>query len=197
MMKLMWILAGKIYWEIKPGWKPFSWCGWYEGIMNWYWCVAGITVNQLRPPDTWSWHGDILHFFTISNMYIAPGHVHTTTWYTTTWYKFWGHFNAFIISIILYQFKKDPFCLIIFYFVLFHTCIYIPRPRGETTLGTIFWIEAGRSYHFDYWSGNKLGGDLGEVASLQEQTSPYFQLREKSKCIDHIGKPKFWSKTFL
>ena len=117
--------------ETKPGWKPFSWCGWYEGIINWYWCGAGITVNQLRPPDTWSWHGDILHFFTISNMYIAPGHVHTTTWYTTTWYKFWGHFNAFIISIILYQFKEEPFCLIIFYFVLFHTCIYIHRPRGD------------------------------------------------------------------
>ena len=36
------------------------------------------------------------------------------------------HFKAFIIPIILYQFQKDPFCLIILlrYFVLFHTCIY-------------------------------------------------------------------------
>ena len=44
-------------------------------------------------------------------------------------------------------------------------------------------------------AGNKLAGDLGEVVSLQEQTSPYFQLREKPKCIDCIGKSKFWSKT--
>ena len=33
------------------------------------------------------------------------------------------------------------------------------------------------------YSGNKLGGGLREVVSPQEQTSPYFQLREKSKCI--------------
>ena len=45
------------------------------------------------------------------------------------------------------------------------------------------------------YSGNKLGGGLGEVVSPQEQTSPYFQLREKSKCIEYIGKCKFWSKT--
>ena len=44
-------------------------------------------------------------------------------------------------------------------------------------------------------TGNKLGGDLGELVSLQEQTSPYFQLREKSKCIEYIGKSKFPSKT--
>ena len=41
-----------------------------------------------------------------------------------------------------------------------------------------------------YNSGNKLGGDLGEIVSLQTQTSPYFQLREKFKCIEHIGKGK-------
>ena len=51
----------------------------------------------------------------------APGHGHTTTWY-----KFWQHFKAFIIPIVLYQFQKDPFWLLpyfIWYFVLFHTCI--------------------------------------------------------------------------
>ena len=37
-------------------------------------------------------------------------------------------------------------------------------------------------------SGNMLGGDLGEIVSLQPQTSPCFQLREKFKCIEHIGK---------
>ena len=39
--------------------------------------------------------------------------------------------------------------------------------------------------------GNKLGEHLGEVVSLQEQTSPYFRLREKSNCIEYIGKSKF------
>ena len=34
--------------------------------------------------------------------------------------------------------------------------------------------------------GNKLEGDMGDIVSLQAQTSPYFQLREKFKCIDHI-----------
>ena len=45
-------------------------------------------------------------------------------------------------------------------------------------------------------TGNKLGGDLEEVVSLQKQTSPYFQLREKWKCKEYIGKTKFQSKNF-
>ena len=44
----------------------------------------------------------------------APGHAHTTTWY-----KFWQHFKAFIIPIILNQFQRP---LLPHYFVLFHTC---------------------------------------------------------------------------
>ena len=72
---------------------------------------------------TWSWAGrEILHFFTISNIYIAPGHGHTTTCY-----KFWQHFKAFIIPIILYQFQKDHVAS----FYSFHTCIYSPRARGD------------------------------------------------------------------
>ena len=51
-----------------------------------------------------------------------------------------------------------------------------------------FYHEAVHIYQV---SGNKLGGDLGEVVFLQEQTYPYFQLREKSKCIEYIGKSKF------
>ena len=48
--------------------------------------------------------------------------------------------KLFITPIILYQFQKDPFCLIILYvwymyFVLFHTCIYIAPGQVETTLG--------------------------------------------------------------
>ena len=30
---------------------------------------------------------------------------------------------------------------------------------------------------------NKLEGDVGDIISLQAQMSPYFQLREKFKCI--------------
>ena len=37
-------------------------------------------------------------------------------------------------------------------------------------------------------TGNKLEGDMGDTVSLQAQTSPYFQLREKFKCIEHIDK---------
>ena len=31
---------------------------------------------------------------------------------------------------------------------------------------------------------------MGDIVSLQAQTSPYFQLREKFKCIEHIDKVK-------
>ena len=37
-------------------------------------------------------------------------------------------------------------------------------------------------------AGNKLGGYLEEIFYIQAQTSPYFQLREKFKCIEHIDK---------
>ena len=37
---------------------------------------------------------------------------------------------------------------------------------------------------------NKLEGDVGDIISLQAQMSPYFQLREKFKCIEHIDKSK-------
>ena len=80
----------------------------------------------------------------ISNMYIAPVHGHTTTWY-----KFWHHFKTFIISIILYQLQKDPFCLIIlWYFVLFHTCTYSPRARGDNPWGQFFY---GSRKVFSLW----------------------------------------------
>ena len=71
-------------------------------------------------------------------MYIAPGHGHTTTWY-----KLWQHFKAFIISIILYQFQKNPFCHIILYDILFYFT-YSPRAR-EKTLGDscILWKQKG------------------------------------------------------
>ena len=67
------------------------------------------------------------------------------------WYKFWPHFKAFIILIILYQFQKDPFCLIILYDILFYF-IYIYKAPGqeETPLGDNFLMQAERSYYFDH-----------------------------------------------
>ena len=59
----------------------------------------------------------------------APGH---------GWYKFWLHFKTFIIPIILYQFPKDPFCLIILYMydILFYFIhVYKAPGQEETTLG--------------------------------------------------------------
>ena len=44
-------------------------------------------------------------------------------------------------------------------------------------------------------SGYKLEGDAGDIVSLQAQTSPYFQLREKFKCIENIHKSETQLKT--
>ena len=44
-------------------------------------------------------------------------------------------------------------------------------------------------------SGNKLEGDMGDTVSLQAQTSPYFQLREKFKCIEHMDNSEPELKT--
>ena len=45
------------------------------------------------------------------------------------------------------------------------------------------------------WFREQARGNLGEIVSLQTQTSPYFQLREKIKCLEHIGKGKAQLKT--
>ena len=44
-------------------------------------------------------------------------------------------------------------------------------------------------------TGLSLAGDLGEKVFLIWPTSPYFELREKFKCKEHIGKHKIWTKT--
>ena len=63
----------------------------------------------------------------------VPGHGHTITWY-----KFWQHFEVFIIPITLYQFKKDLFCLIILYDILLYFIhVDIAPGQEETTLGDI------------------------------------------------------------
>ena len=74
----------------------------------------------------------------------APGHGHTITWY-----KFWQHFIAFIIPIILYQFQKDPFCFIICYDILFYFIHEYKAPRQEET--TLVLKQTERSYHFEHW----------------------------------------------
>ena len=51
--------------------------------------------------------------------------------------------------------------------------------------------ECVNSYDLDSTlasSGNKLEGDVADTISLHAQTSPYFQLTEKLKCIEHIDK---------
>ena len=81
-------------------------------------------------------------------MYIAPGHGHTTTWY-----KFWQHFKAFIISIICFISRKilfaSLFYMILFCFYFIH--VYTAQGQEETTLGDNYFMEAKRSYHFDRW----------------------------------------------
>ena len=44
-------------------------------------------------------------------------------------------------------------------------------------------------------TGLSLEGDLGEKVSLNWFTSPYYELREKFQCIEHIGESKIWTKT--
>ena len=47
--------------------------------------------------------------------------------------------------------------------------------------------------HIRVW--NKLEGDVGDIVSLQAQTSPYFQLREKFKYMEYIDKSETQLKT--
>ena len=62
--------------------------------------------------------------------------------YSTNLNKFWQHFKAFIIPIILYQFQKHPFCLIIVYDILFYFIhVYKAPGQEETTLGDNFWCK--------------------------------------------------------
>ena len=44
-------------------------------------------------------------------------------------------------------------------------------------------------------AGIKLQGDQGEIFSLQDQTSPCFELKEKLKCIEYRGKDEKWAET--
>ena len=44
-------------------------------------------------------------------------------------------------------------------------------------------------------AGNKLEVHVGDIVSLQAQTSPFFQLMEKFKCREHINKSETQLKT--
>ena len=86
------------------------------------WLVVQHKLNQrTKGPVKLTWHmimqGESLHFF---HSFKHPG------------YKFWLHFKAFIISIILYQFQKDRFVLDLLLYMIFCiiSCMYI--------MGTIF-----------------------------------------------------------
>ena len=72
--------------------------------------------------------------------------------HTTTWNKFWQHFKAFIIPIILYQFQKDPFCLIILYNILFYfKHVYIAPGQEKTTLGDNVFDGSRKVLSLDHW----------------------------------------------
>ena len=60
--------------------------------------------------------------------------------------------------------------------------------RSNLVLYAFLWEHVG-------WFREQARGDLGEIVSLQTQTSRYFQLREKFKCIEQIGKGKAQLKT--
>ena len=63
------------------------------------------------------------------------------------------------------------------------------------SLNTFFFIIIRYHIYNLRVTGNKLEGDVGDVVSLLAQTSPCFQLREKFKCIGHIGKSETQPKT--
>ena len=72
------------------------------------------------------------------------------------------------------------------YFSLFGKKSYSVGMRTESKLGP-------KELVFN--SGNKLEGDAEDIVSLQAQTFPYFHLREKFKCKEHIDKGATQLKT--
>ena len=59
--------------------------------------------------------------------------------------------------------------------------------KKELTVTCINKIQTG--------PGNKVEGDVRDLVSLQAQTSPYFQLREKFKCIENVAESETQLKT--
>ena len=78
----------------------------------------------------------IAYVFTFHRLKKAPGHGHTTTWY-----KFWQHFKAFIIPIILYQISFTSLFYMIFCFISFmYTKL---QGKRRQSLETIVLMQAG------------------------------------------------------
>ena len=65
----------------------------------------------------------------------------------------WQHFKAFVIPIILYQFQKDPFCLIILYgiFISYMCRAYLALGQDETIIGDNFVDGSRKAFHFHHW----------------------------------------------
>ena len=95
-------------------------------------CCIGYHRYRSSRKQIWPSHKNGQGQPRVINWKNAPGHGHTSTYY-----KFWQHFKAFIIPIVFYQFQKDPFCLI-FCFISY-TYIYILRARGDNPWGQFFW----------------------------------------------------------
>ena len=115
------------YAELEQTWK-------YKSTQDSISCHPYRSIrNKSDPVIKWSWSTQG------HRLKKAPGHGHTITWY-----KFRQHFKACIIPIILYQFQKELFCLIILYDILFHF-IHVYKAPGNN------WMQAERSYHFDHW----------------------------------------------
>ena len=74
-----------------------------------------------------------------------------------------------------------------------HIGLHAPTPNVRVTqyymYSCFFWLCL--TEHI----GLSPGGDLGEKVPLSWLTSPYFELREKFKCIEHIWKSKILIKT--
>ena len=71
------------------------------------------------------------------------------------------------------------------------------KGAGGNTTGKPFLLPIN---HNSY-TGNKLEGDMGDIVSQISQTSPYFKLMEKFKCIENIDslkllEPENLNKTF-
>ena len=123
-------------------------------------CKRGLKCQRVMLTDMPNWENKVMltwylvlcrerdfALFHNFKLYIAPMHGHTTTWY-----KFRQHFKAFIISIILYQFRKDPFCLIILCYTLFYFIhVHIAQGRGETTCWDNFFDGSRKVLSLDHW----------------------------------------------
>ena len=66
-----------------------------------------------------------------------------------------SNLKLLLFSIFCTSSRKIPLPhYFIWYFVLFHTCTFSPRARGDNPWGQFFFMIAERSHHFDHWFQN-------------------------------------------